>query len=255
MKIKILGAHSFESKDTRLSSILIDDIMAVDAGGLTSSLTFAEQERVEFILLTHGHYDHIRDVPAIALKNYHRTIDIYATESTLDVLTTHLINGTVYPKFTEWPSSESPALRLNSLEPYKSQTIGAYNVLAVPVRHAVPAVGYQITDSQGRSIFFSGDTGPGLLSCWEHIAPQLLIMDMHFSNKSADIAPKPGHLCPSLLGEELVSFRQIKGYLPRVVLTHLNPGVEDEIRVEAAQLARELGADINLAYEGMGVGF
>ena len=76
-------------------------------------------------------------------------------------------------------------------------------------------------------------------------------MDMHFSNKSADIAPKPGHLCPSLLGEELVSFRQIKGYLPRVVLTHLNPEVEDEIRDEAAHRATKLDDDISLAYEGM----
>jgi len=251
LKIKVLGAHGFESINTRLSAILIDEVLAVDAGGLTSGLSFAEQERVEFILLTHGHYDHIRDIPAIALKNSHRTIEVFATESTHEILLTHLINGVLYPRFATRPSPERPALRLHTLEPYRAETIGAYHVLAVPVIHALPAVGYQISDDQGKSMFFSGDTGPGLSSCWEHIAPDLLIMDMFFSNKSAEIAPQPGHLCPASLRVELINFRGIKGYLPPVVLTHLNPEVEHEISREAAQLAKELRADISLAYEDM----
>ncbi|MFC2027861.1 MBL fold metallo-hydrolase, partial [Chloroflexota bacterium] len=145
----------FESKDTRLSSILIDDILAIDAGGLTSSLTFPEQEHIKYILLTHGHYDHIRDIPAFALRNLDRTTNIYATETTLDTLTTHFINGTVYPKFTEYPSLENPALKLNTIEPLQPFSIGKYSILAVPVCHSIPAWGFQITDSEGKSIFFS----------------------------------------------------------------------------------------------------
>lgn len=241
----------FESKDTRLSSILIDDILAIDAGGLTSSLTFPEQEHIKYILLTHGHYDHIRDIPAFALKNQDRTTDIYATESTLDALNTHFINGTVYPKFTEYPSFENAALKLNTIEPLQPFPVGEYTILAVPVSHSIPAWGFQITDREGKSIFFSGDTGPGLHSCWEHIAPQIMIMDMGFSNNSVDIASKPGHLCPSLLGEELRDFYRTKGYFPRVIMTHMNPDVEDEIAEEAQHLAKELGIEIALACEGM----
>ena len=251
MKARILGAHSFESKDTRLSAVLIDDIMAIDAGGLTSSLSFPEQERIDCILLTHGHYDHIRDVPAIALKNQHRTIDIFAIQTTLDVLSTHLINGILYPKFTDSPSPEQPALRLNSLEPFEIRTVADYQVLPVPMPHAVPSVGFQITDSEGKSLFFSGDTGPGLSACWERVAPDILIIDMHFSNRSADIASTPGHLCPGLLAKELDSFSRIQGYLPRVVLTHMNQEVEEEIRSEATEVAKELGVDMCLAYEDM----
>lgn len=251
MKIRVLGAHMFESRDTRLSSILIDDILAADAGGLTSSLTFSEQKQIKHILLTHGHYDHIRDIPAFALKNQDRPTDIYATESTLDILTTHLINGTLYPKFTEYPTAENPALKLHSLEPLKSVTVGTYDVLAVPVCHSVPAVGFQITDSAGKNVFYSGDTGPGLAASWQHILPQLLIMDMGFSNKSADIASVPGHLCPSLLGKELYDFHRIKGYCPKVIMTHLNPDVENEVRNEARQLASELNVEITVAHEDL----
>ncbi|MFA4836402.1 MAG: MBL fold metallo-hydrolase [Dehalococcoidia bacterium] len=251
MKIKILGAHSYESKTTRLSSILIDGALVIDAGGLTSSLSFAEQEKIETVLLTHGHYDHIRDIPALALRNSYRTIDIYAIAEALDILTTHLIDGKIYPEFTRWPSPETPALRLHRIEPYHEQTIDGYGVMAVPVSHAIPAVGFQITGKRGQKVFFSGDTGPGLSSCWEHISARTLIMDMSFSNKLANLAIKNGHLCPSLLGLELVSFHRIRGYFPRVVLTHLNPEVECEIREEAGQLASKLGVDIRLAYEGM----
>jgi phosphoribosyl 1,2-cyclic phosphodiesterase len=78
-----------------------------------------------------------------------------------------------------------------------------------------------------------------------------MIMDMGFSNKSADIASKPGHLCPSLLGEELRDFNRVKGYFPRVIMTHINPEVENEVKDEAHQLATKLGIEIDLAYEDM----
>ena len=43
MKIKVLGAHNTESLNTRYMSLLVDDILAIDAGCLTSTLTFEEQ--------------------------------------------------------------------------------------------------------------------------------------------------------------------------------------------------------------------
>jgi L-ascorbate metabolism protein UlaG (beta-lactamase superfamily) len=58
--VKFLGTHNAESKNTRLVSFLIDDVLAVDAGSLVSELTFPEQRRIKAILLSHGHYDHIK---------------------------------------------------------------------------------------------------------------------------------------------------------------------------------------------------
>ena len=251
MKIRFLGAHMFESNRTRLSSILVDDVMAIDAGGLTSALSFEEQERIQTVLLTHGHYDHIRDIPALALKHQHRTIDIYAGRPTLEILTTHLINGTVYPRFHQQPSKEKPSLKLNSLEPNGVTKVNEYEVKAVPVRHAIPSVGYQVRDKQGNSVFFSGDTGPGLAACWEQINPDVLIIETALSNKSAGVASTPGHLCPSLLKKELEDFRRLKNYLPRVFITHMNPEVEEDIRRECRQVSDELEAEIDLAYEDM----
>ena len=62
MNIRFLGAHNSESKDVRPACLLIDNILAIDAGGLTSSLTFSEQLAIEALLVTHHHYDHIKDI-------------------------------------------------------------------------------------------------------------------------------------------------------------------------------------------------
>ncbi len=70
MNIGLLGAHNCESQNTKLLSLLIDDILVVDAGGLTSSLSFAGQQKLKAVLLTHQHYDHIRDVPPLAMNFY-----------------------------------------------------------------------------------------------------------------------------------------------------------------------------------------
>ena len=67
MIIRFLGTHNEESCESRLVSLLIDDILAVDAGSLVSELAFIEQEKIRAILLSHGHYDHIRAVPGLPL--------------------------------------------------------------------------------------------------------------------------------------------------------------------------------------------
>ena len=82
MIIRFLGTHNAESKNTRLVSFLIDDILAVEAGSLVSELTFVEQSKIKAILLSHGHYDHIRAVPAFAFNNPDRTTKIQITAPT-----------------------------------------------------------------------------------------------------------------------------------------------------------------------------
>ena len=161
MNIKILGAHNCESQDSKFISLLIDDVLAIDAGGLTSSLSLSAQQKIKAILLTHQHYDHIRDIPAIAMNFFlHETdINIYSIQAVYDALTTYLLNGKVYPDFLEKPQGK-PTIKFTVIEPNKPRQIEGYVVLAVPVNHSVPVVGYQITAADGKSIFYTGDTGP-----------------------------------------------------------------------------------------------
>lgn len=252
MDIQALGAHNCESQNSKFVSLLIDDVLAIDAGGLTSSLSFSAQQKLKAILLTHQHYDHIKDVPVIAMNFYLRsiTINIYSTQQVYNALSTHLLNGKLYPKFLEQPQ-ENPTVKFTIIEPDKIEQIEGYSILAVKVNHNVPTVGYQVTSPDGKTVFYTGDTGPGLASCWQNVSPQLLVTEVTAPDRYEEFGRESGHLTPNLLKQELTSFQAIKGYLPRVVVVHMNPNLEKEIEAEIAVVANELNNSITLAYEGM----
>lgn len=252
MEIQVLGAHNCESQSSKFISLLIDDTLAIDAGGLTSSLSFEAQRKLRAILLTHQHYDHIRDVPTIAMNLYlqGKTISIYSIQTVYDVLSSYLLDGKLYPKFLEQHGQE-PTVKFIIIEPHKVEHIAGYSVLAVPVNHSVPTVGYQITSPDGKIVFYTGDTGSGLTSCWQRVSPQLLIAEVTVPNKYEEYAQQSRHLTPSLLKQELVSFRELKGYLPQVIVVHMNPDLEKEIAGEIAAVAKDLDNPITLGYEGM----
>jgi len=252
MKIQILGAHNIESKDTRYVSLLIDGVLAIDAGALTSSLTQAEQQKIKAVLITHQHYDHMRDIPALGINfSLHgNTLDIYGAKAVYDVLTAHLLNDVVYPNFLTKPEKK-PSLRFTEMEAGKEIPVAGYKVLPVPVTHAFPTTGYQVTSPDGKKVFYSGDTGPSLADAWRQISPDLLIIEVTSLNKWREFSLQTGHLTAELLKQELESFREMKGYLPQVALVHMNPLDEKVIKSEVAVTVGALKIPIHFGHEGM----
>jgi ribonuclease BN (tRNA processing enzyme) len=252
MKIKVLGAHNTESRRTRFMSILVDDILALDAGGITSSLAFRDQLKIKALLITHGHYDHIRDVPSLAMNFYLRekTIALYTHQAVSANLTRYFLNGDLYPEFQKKPLSE-PTLKINLLTANQKVNIEGYQVLPIPVNHAIPAMGYSITSVDGKSIFYSGDTGAGLSEIWDKVSPQALFLELTTSNRWEESVKSSGHLTPNLLQKELAKFRLIKGYWPQIIAVHINPTVEREIAREILGVNQSLGTHIQMGHEGM----
>jgi len=256
VEIQILGAHAAEVKGARLASLLIDEVLTVDAGGLTSALSLPQQEKIKAVLLSHHHFDHTRDLVTLGANAgyWQGQIEVYGLRYTLDVIISCLLDGKMYINLLEYPNKEKPSLLLKAIEPYRKEVIAGYDVLPLPVKHSVPTVGYQISSPDGKSLFYTGDTGPGfVLAIGQHISPHLLISEVYGPNKFEDWLKSVGHMSAKLLKEELTQFKELKGYLPRVIAIHIGNPYEQQIEEEVAQVAKELGADISLGHEDMRV--
>lgn len=249
----MLGAHKTDFKGGGAVSLLVDGRLALDAGSLTAGLSLDEQAAVEAVLISHRHFDHVKDLPLFGLNTAFRgTTPVYTTASVRDSLLAHLLNPELWLALTEWPP-ERPSLRFEIIEPLRPFPVGDYLVTAVPVGHGPPTVGFHVSRG-GRSFFYGADCGPGgLTEAWRTVRADLLILEVSFANANREAAERAKHLTPELLGAELRTLRAVQGRVPPVLAVHLDPAQEDAIRPELAEVAAELGVEVTVAARGLTV--
>ncbi len=253
MEVRILGAHQSDAIDQHFTTIVVDATLAIDAGSISSALTREEQLRVRDILLTHQHWDHVKDLAGFGfnLMGAGATAAIYCTDQVQQVIRTTLLNSQYWIDFFAGPNPNHPVFVPRRVEPGIEIAVGAYRVVPIPVNHSVPTLGYQLTDPSGHKLYYTGDNGPGCGEFWSAAQPDVLITECTFSNVEADVAAQHGHLCPIFLQESLEVYRARQGYIPRVILVHVNPLHEERIQLEVDEVARRLHAAIEIGRENM----
>ena len=252
MKLRILGINNMLSRDTKWPAYVIDDILALDAGGLAHALSFDEQAGIRAVALSHRHLDHTLDLVPFSLNSVVSEwgpVEVYGIQDTIDFLQGELL-GSLVPQALSTPEGKEGPLRLNVVDPFEEVDVLGYEIIAVPVPHAVPAAGIQV-DSGGVKLFYTGDAGPGLSGAWAHVAPDVLLTECSHGNDNRDHAFVAGHQTPDLLKEALLDFKGLHGYLPRVLVTHINPQWEKAVRRELVEVSRELDHEIVVTAPGM----
>lgn len=252
MEVTFLGAHNCVSGSTANLSLLVDGRLALDAGNLAGGLSLEAQSRLEAVFLTHQHYDHVRDIPALGMNFFmtRSSVDIYSLAETAKVVQERLLDGAMYPDFRRRPEGQ-PIFRWHTLRPPEEVSVANYRVRPLQVPHSVPSVGYEVVAGDGACLFYTGDTGSGLEDCWRQTSPDLLVVEITASDEYLETVRERRHLSPSLLKAELTAFGEMRGYLPRVAVVHMSPPLEKDIAAEVARLAAEMGGDFFLAGEGM----
>jgi ribonuclease BN (tRNA processing enzyme) len=237
MRIEVLGGYGGESPDCRMTCLLINGSIALDAGSLTQALSIEQQVSVHSILLSHSHIDHTNCLPFFIENVYgksDRSIDLYASAATIYAIRKNLFNNDTWPDFTRLPNHLLPALRFQEIEKEQALVLEGVSFTPIAVDHLVPTFGFLI-EQDGAAVLWSSDTGP-TTRLWEvaNTTPNLkaLCIETSFDNSLQEVADVSLHLTPQTLEVEL---RKLRRRVP-ILLHHLKPPCVARIYDEVGKL-------------------
>jgi len=240
MKLRVLGCSGAIAAGCKTTAFLLDDDVLIDAGTGAGDLGLDALARIDHILISHSHLDHVLAIGLLAdsvlrlrAQAGRPPIQVHALAPTLESLRQHIFNGVIWPDFTRLPSAEHPVLSLHAFEIGQRLNLGGREIEVLSAEHTVPAVGFAVAGPLGHWVY-TGDTGPNP-ALWRRLA-QLkvshLVIETAFSDDERQLARISRHLCPAALGRELA---QLEGSVD-VLITHIKPGELDAVMSEIAAL-------------------
>ncbi len=237
MDVKVLGCFGGQSPGRRLTSLLVNGTVAVDAGSLSQALEIEEQAAVRSLVLTHSHMDHLSSLPFFVENVFGQgaDIDIYASADTVYAIRKYLFNNATWPDFTRIPNHLLPAMRFHEIEEDVPFVVDGISFTPFSVEHVVPTFGYLIQQGDS-SVLWSSDTGP-TARLWELANSarglKAVCIDTSFDNSLQRVADLSLHLTPRTLEIEL---RKLVRPIP-ILVHHMKPACVDRIREEIRQFA------------------
>lgn len=234
MKVRVLGCSGAIAKDCRTTSFLIDGDVLIDAGTGVGDLTLDEMARVDDVLLTHSHLDHVAALPLMVdsiASQRKAPLRIHALAGTIQALKAHIFNNVIWPDFSVIPSAQAPFISFHELRIGQTLKFGNKYVEVLPAVHTVPAAGYAVTAGKGCWVF-TGDTerNPALWARLNQLNVAMLVIETAFSNKEKDLAKRSLHLSPMVLAEELDKIAEGKTF--PIYITHTKPAETEMIMSE-----------------------
>ena len=238
MRVRVLGCSGAIAQGCRTTSFLLDDDVLIDAGTGVGDLSLMEMARVQHVLLTHSHLDHVASLPlmldavaAIRLSAGVPALQVHALPGTIAALKTHIFNNVIWPDFSAIPSADTPLVRFEPIEVGQELKVGGKTVEVLPAVHTVPAVGYAAAAESGYWVF-SGDTerNPAFWQRVNQLPVAMLIIETAFSDQEKDLARRSMHLSPSVLATELDHIATGQQY--PIYITHTKPAETGLIMTE-----------------------
>jgi ribonuclease BN (tRNA processing enzyme) len=221
-----------------LTSYLINDALAIDAGCVGLFRSPREQARIKHILISHTHMDHIASLPIFLENVYdagHECVTIHGSAAVLDCLRQDLFNDRVWPNFIAYSAQGMPFLKLALLQSGQPLELEGLTITPVAVNHVVPTLGFIVEDGSA-AVVIPTDTGP-TEEIWQRANDKLnlkaVFLEASFPDAMAALASKAKHLTPALFAEEAKKLqRQVA-----LIAMHLKPLFRSQIVKELQTLA------------------
>jgi ribonuclease BN (tRNA processing enzyme) len=220
-----------------LTSYLLNDCVAIDAGCLGFYLSPQAQTKVKHLFLTHSHLDHLASLPMFLDQAYTGTADcvtIYATAAVLDCLRRDMFNDRLWPDLIRISDPARPYVKLQEIKPGRPVKAGGLTFVPVPVDHVVPTVGYLVSDAKA-GIVIASDTGP-TEEIWQSAGRlknlKAVFLEVTFPESMAWLADIAKHLTPSLFAAEA---RKMPA-AAQLFAVHIHPRYRKEVVRELKKL-------------------
>jgi ribonuclease BN (tRNA processing enzyme) len=238
MKITLLPSSVGGGPDHQyLSSWLINDTIAIDAGCLGFWGSPQDQARVQHVFVSHTHMDHLASLPIFVENAYEGKADcvtIHASKSVLDCCQKHLFNEEIWPDFIALSQGERPFLRLSTFESGESVDVDGVRITAVELNHVVPTVGFVISDKDSTIAIISDTAATD--EVWQRINAasnlKALFIETTFPNELSWLAEVSKHLTPSSLAGEVAKLQKST----RLIIIHLKARYKDQVIAELRAL-------------------
>jgi ribonuclease BN (tRNA processing enzyme) len=224
VKLRIVGSSgTFPAQGRPASGYLIeqgDTRVWCDAGPGTFMSLPVDSDLIDAIVVSHQHPDHCADLMAA----FHAWTFRPVPREPVSLYGPRV----VWERLTAFLEQDPPCFDFKPVWTGDEVEIGDLGVSFVEMDHSVPTVGSR-WEGDGRTLFFTGDTGPG--GEWTAAAGDV---DVLLSEASYQEATKnsdyPHHLSAAEAGE--IARRVGAG---RLVLTHIPPYLDASISVAEAE--------------------
>jgi ribonuclease Z len=233
------GAGNFRGSRRQMSSALLEGILLDCGAGATARLYDAGAlERVDGVLITHLHSDHIAGLFDFFLHTL-----ITGRKRPLTVLSPPGLSPILKAMNDAGAMVKDPAevydLRLIE-NPQPEAAIGRWTVRSVPLSHTVYNVGYHLV-SDDASVFYTGDTRQP--SAPDGLRADFVIHESTYADRDLPMAQEYGHSTASQAARAATAM-----HARRLFLTHIGgrEGVDGEVRREV----RALFPDAEVAEDG-----
>ena len=232
-RVAIMGNCSGELRDSQgTTSYLIDDRIAIDAGTGLFGMSEAQTSRIEHIVLSHQHFDHICSLPLLINTHYPRYVErplqIWAHPVTIENLRKHIFNDQIWPDFSAIPSAVDGVLKFNPVEHNQPTSVGGLELSLIPVVHTVLSSAVALSSKEGGVIYSSDTTVNDTI--WEFLNRnshfEILFVECTFTDKEQQLAERTGHYCPGLLHDDLL---KLSRPVRNIFLSHSPHPIKGEI--------------------------
>ena len=243
MKVRLLPSTAGRPSQYQcLTSFVIDDRLAIDAGSIGFALEPNQIGSIHDFIITHTHTDHTASLPiyvAEAFPLLEAPVIVHGTTEVISALREFVFNDKIWPNFEQihLNNGTGPALEFRKLEPRVATSIAGFKVTPIPVNHVVPTCGFLI-EGETAAVLFTADTYI-TEEIWKaaRAADNLkaVFVDVSFPNEMAELAEASKHLTPALLRNELRKLdRKVDVYA-----VHIKPTNRDEVIRQIATLGED----------------